>query len=180
MNALSLPLSNRLFAVIAPRAAHPLLLDLSARLAAQSPLRVLDGGNQFNVYPVARALRRQTTRLTEALARITLARAFTCYQVEALLAQTPAEPLPTLVLDVLSTFYDENVRPAEGRRLFNICLNHLSRLSACAPVVVSARPPGAEFADRLPLLASLRSRAAEVWEFEEPVEVDEQLLAFGN
>lgn len=168
MNVLDLPLTNRLIAVIAPRAAHPLMLDLAARLAVRGPLRVLDGGNQFNVYPVARALRRQTTRLEAALAGIRLSRVFTCYQMEALLAETAAEPLPTLALDVLSTFYDENVKPGECRRLFAICLNHLRRLSARAPVVASVRLPGEEFRDRLPLVESLRRAAAEVWEFSEP------------
>ena len=51
------------------------MLDLAAQLAAHGPLRVLDGGNQFNVYPVARAIRRRTSDLNAALQRIVLSRA---------------------------------------------------------------------------------------------------------
>ena len=50
------------------------MLDLAAQLAAHGPLRVLDGGNQFNVYPVARAIRRRTSDLNAALQRIVLSR----------------------------------------------------------------------------------------------------------
>ena len=35
-----------------------LLLDLAASLAQRGPLTVLDGGNCFNIYTVAQALRR--------------------------------------------------------------------------------------------------------------------------
>jgi len=65
-------------------------------------LRVLDGGNRFNVYPVARAVRRYTPNLTASLGRICLSRAFTCYQMAALLAKTPADGLPILVIDLLA------------------------------------------------------------------------------
>ena len=45
----------------APHAAAKLMLELSARLSLAGEVRVLDGGNRFNVYPVARAARRYTT-----------------------------------------------------------------------------------------------------------------------
>ena len=70
------------------------MLELAARLALTGELRVLDGGNRFNVYPVARIIRRYSPELTAALARIRLARAFTCYQAAAMLAEMPAETAP--------------------------------------------------------------------------------------
>ena len=109
----------------APHAASALMLELSARLSAAGDLRVLDGGNRFNVYPVARAVRRYTSDLTGALARIRLARAFTCYQMAALLAETPADGLPTLVIDLLATFYDDNAKLTESQRLLADCIPHL-------------------------------------------------------
>jgi hypothetical protein len=124
----------------------------------------LDGGNQFNVYPVARAVRRQTADLTAALGRIYLARAFTCYQMSVLLADTPAGCTPILVLDLLSTFYDENVTLSESQRLLAAGLLHLQRLSRTAPVVVSTRPPGMLCADRLPLVEQLTAAADQVWQ----------------
>lgn len=51
ISALSRPLGNQLMLVVAPHAANPLMLELAARLAVEQPLRVLDGGNRFNVYP---------------------------------------------------------------------------------------------------------------------------------
>ena len=69
------------------------MLDLAAQLAAHGPLRVLDGGNQFNVYPVARAIRRQTPDLNAALQRIVLSRAFTCYQMVVMLDEAAATSL---------------------------------------------------------------------------------------
>jgi hypothetical protein len=160
-----MPLSNQLALVLGPHAAQSQMLDLAAHLAVAGPVRVLDCGNQFNVYPVARAVRRQTSRLSEALGRIHLARAFTCYQVLALLEETPAEGAPTLVFDLLSTFYDEDVRLPESQRLLRICLAGLRRLSQAAPVIVAARPPKPiVYAERVVLLEALQSAVSTVWE----------------
>jgi hypothetical protein len=102
ISAHSRPPGNQVMLVVAPHAANPLMLELAARLAVEQPLRVLDGGNRFNVYPVAKAVRRCTARLEEALGRIILSRAFTCYQLQALLDMLQAatdqcwvlEPVP--------------------------------------------------------------------------------------
>jgi len=161
---LDFPLSKHLMLVIAPQAGRTGMLELAARLALAGPLHVLDGGNQFNVYPVARALRRQTADLTAALSRIQMARAFTCYQVSAMLAQAPTGSMPILALDLLSTFYDENVTPAESQRLLAGGLIQLQRLSRSAPVVVAVSPPGPLSMDRLPLLEQLKSAASQIWE----------------
>src|SRR5512143_1050211 len=87
-------------AVVPRRAIQP-LLELAARLAQQAPLRVLDGGNCFNAYVVAVALRQQTQDVEAALERIRVSRAFTCYQMVTLLDETPSAetPMATLVLD---------------------------------------------------------------------------------
>jgi len=166
MDALTFPLSNRLMVLTAPHAVSALMLELAARLSLAGELRVLDGGNRFNVYPVARAARRFTHDLTGALARIRLSRAFTCYQVLALLAETPADGLPTLVIDLLSTFYDDNVRLAESQRLLGACIPHLQRLSQFAPVVVSAKPPAPLCADKVVLTNVLQAAAGGAWQLE--------------
>jgi hypothetical protein len=171
MEILPAALHNELYLVIGPHSAQLQMLELAARLAEHTPLRVLDGGNRFNVYLVAQAVRRHTSQLRPALERIRVARAFTCHQVLALLADTPALPgQATLVLDLLSTFYDESVRLPEALRLLEGALGHLRRLSAAAPVVVSARPPLAAQCDRLPLLGHLQAAAAQTafWPEEQP------------
>jgi len=123
--------------VVGPRAICPTLLALTARLAEVGPVRVVDGGNHYNVYPVARAARGQP----EVLERIRVSRAFTCHQMLALLESLPAGPVPFVVLDLLGTFYDENVRAGERKRLLGQCLAHLNRL------VEPSAPRGAEAAD---------------------------------
>ncbi len=141
MNALSLPADARLALVTAPKAARAQMLLLAARLALAGPLRVLDGGNSFDAYAVARALRMHTPRVEPVLARIQIQRAFTCYQMLTLLNETAPIETPTLVLDMLSTFQDESVSIGERRRLLGECALRLRFLSGAAPVVVSARPP---------------------------------------
>ena len=166
MDALTLPLSNRLLVLVAPHAAGTLMLELAARLSLNGTLRVLDGGNRFNIYPVARNIRRYTPELTGALARIHLSRAFTCYQMTVMLSEAAADGLPTLVLDFLSTFYDENVTLVESQRLLRECLPHLKRLSRRAPVVVGVKPPAPLCANRSVLVDLLVEQANQSWTLE--------------
>ena len=158
--------SGHLALVVAPGQALERLLDLTAHLAPQGALRVLDGGNSFNVYTVARYLRRRTPYLKAALQNIRIARAFTCYQMLALLEGTPTSPVPTLVLDLLATYYDESVPLGERRRLLSGSLAQLRRLSLGAPVGVAVRLPPADQPERHELLAMLEGAADQVWRFE--------------
>lgn len=163
MNALPIPLTvNRLTVVRAGSRGALALLDDAADLALAGPLRVLDGGNCINVYPLARALRRRTAALSTALGNVRLSRAFTCYQMLALLTETPADGLPTLVLDLLGTFYDESVPLYETQRLLRQAILELLRLRAGGRLTVSARPPGQLAANRQPLYETLLSVAEEL------------------
>jgi len=166
--------------VSAPRNAMRLLLDMAARLALAGALRVLDCGNCFNVYTVTQALHQQTMDTTDALRRISVARAFTCYQVTTLLESTPQDSTPTLVLDLLSTFYDESVSPGERRRLLERNVTALRRLSQQGSVLVSIHPkgshdpegshdpksslPGSQTGDEFTEI--LEEAAGQVWRFE--------------
>jgi hypothetical protein len=170
MDALTFPLPNQLFVVVAPHAARSRMLDLAAQLALRGTVRIFDAGNQSNVYPIAQRLRRSTADLNAALRRIQVQRAFTCYQVAALLVEAQPASTATLVLDFLSTFYDQDVKLPEATKLLRNCLEHLQRLAKHAPVLVSARPPVAACAERMPLLDLLREASAQVWEAEpEPI-----------
>ncbi len=187
MNTLLDPHPGNLLLVVAPHAGGALMLELVARLACQGPLRLLEGGNRFDVYrcnqAIARALQELQVKaspragveegsaaefsLRQIMERIQLARAFTCYQLVSLLKQTPALPMPTLVLDMLTTFYDENVSNDESLRLLGVCLEELQRLNRVAPVAVSVRPapPGS----RPALLETLLGAAGQVWTLEPDV-----------
>jgi hypothetical protein len=142
MNTLPELMPGRLWVVSAPRSAIQLLLVLAARLALQSTVRVLDCGNCFNVYKVTQALHQHTLHTSAALSRISVRRAFTCYQVTTLLENTPQDATPTLVLDLLSTFHDESVPEGERRRLLDINVAALHRLSRQGSVLVSIHPKG--------------------------------------
>jgi hypothetical protein len=176
MDTLALNISNHLYVVIGRHAATERLLDLAARLALRGPLVLLDCGNRANPYPLVKELRRLTRDPLRALGNIQSARAFTCYQVVALLEQAldkgPAGQ-PMLIFDLLSTFYDENVTLAECRRLLEGCLERIAAASCFAPVVVSARREMSKLPERAVLLERIcqaASRAGgEIWEEELPV-----------
>jgi ABC-type cobalamin transport system ATPase subunit len=123
--------------LVGPRSINTTMLTAIARLGERGALRVLDGGNRFNAYSVARAARGRP----EVMNRITVSRAFTCYQVLSLLESTPAIQVPFVVLDMLSTFYDESVQLGERKRLLRACIIHLKRLERLAGGAVSVHPP---------------------------------------
>ena len=178
MNVLPDLLPGHWLLVVAPHAANDLMTDLLARLAHRGPVRIVDGGDRFRAHHIARALRRafrgEHPDLYGALQRIQLARAFTCYQMETLLeelaapaAQERPEMLPTLALDLLTTFYDENIPLVECRRLLEVCLDHLNTLATQGPLAVSVKPPRVVEA-RMALVDTLMERAGEVIHLEPP------------
>lgn len=170
MDALTFPLPNQLFLVIAPHAARSQMFDLTATLALCGPVRIIDAGNQCNVYPIAQRIRRATADLETVLKRIWLQRAFTCYQVAALLAE-PAPPYlqsasATLLFDLLGTFYDQDVKLSEATTLLRGCLQQLRRMAEHAPVLISTRPPPPACAERVLLLQMVREAVSARWEVE--------------
>jgi hypothetical protein len=150
MDAITLPDANQLYVVVGGHAAAGRLLELAARLALRGPLLLLDCGNRANPLPLVRELRRLTPDPLRALGNIQVARAFTCFQVTALLEQVAFFPTqqPLLIFDLLATFYDESVSCAEGRRLLERSLRCIRHVRRSAPVLISARTPPADFPER--------------------------------
>lgn len=142
-----------------PGGMHAPLLSNLYRLAERGPLTVLDGGNRFNAYLVARGARGQA----ELLERITVSRAFTCYQMLTLLETIPCLPRPILTLDLLNTFYDESVRVYERRRLLEGCIFHLDRLSQPAGGAVTVHPPAVPSPAAIEFVRMLESHAADMY-----------------
>lgn len=170
-------LSPTTLAVIyAPGAARETISSLTAALALRGQVTVLDGGNRFQPYRVAQMLRQKTPLVESAAKNIFVRRAFTCYQVLALLEGTPALRQPCLVLDLLATFYDEHVSEREARRLLVSCLRELERLCRGAPVVVSLSPP--LLPERAWLVESVCSQAGHVFSQDVPDPVETQLSLF--
>jgi hypothetical protein len=127
--------------VCAPHAAREQITSVIAELALRGTLTILDGGNRFKAYRVAHLIRRQTTDVKTAAERLFVRRAFTCYQMLALLEDTPAHPHPYLLLDLLATFYDDQVPAHEASRLLEACLTQLERLRRTAPIAITLAPP---------------------------------------
>ena len=137
---ISLPAINErgITAVIGLPNSDP-VLHVIARLALSFPVQVIVGGNRFDAHQLARIVRQHTVELDQTLQRIQQARPFTCFQALKLLAET-TPTMPLIVLDMLTTFYDENISDAESMRLTSMAIAHLQRIGQQAPVLVTLRP----------------------------------------
>lgn len=140
------------------------MLACIATLALDESVVVLDGGMLFNVYRVIMASHGQTCILN----RIHFARAFTCYQMAALLERAPVEDAYIVVLDLLSTFQDENVPGSERMRLLKNCLPHLTRLSRMHGALVSVGLLEGMSPEMQPLFRLLEKQATQVYEWPIP------------
>jgi hypothetical protein len=89
-------------------------------------------------------LRRKTVQIREIVERISIQRAFTCYQTLALLESVEGLPHPYLLLDLLHSFYDEQVSDREVRRLIGLCMGEIRRLNQQAPLGILLAPPSVE------------------------------------
>ena len=127
----------------------------AAQPAGLAGVRVLDGGSRFNAHSVARAARGRP----DILERITVSRAFTCYQVLSLLESTPATPATFVVIDILHTFYDESVQAGERERLLRACIAELARLGRAASGLVSMYLPAIASTTAFELLDLLHAAA---------------------
>jgi hypothetical protein len=113
------------------------VLTLVARMAVKDPLLLLDGGNQANIHAIAQQAGWQE-KMTD---HIRVARAFTCHQMANLLDSVEDGPEIIFILDLLSTFYDENISLSERFRLLKICLQCIGRFVQTRMLLVTVTPP---------------------------------------
>jgi len=182
VDTLALPEANQFYVVIGGATAAGHLMALAARLALRGPLLILDCGNRANPLPLARELCRLTHDPVAALSKMGAqgARAFNCYQVATLIGNAAKRPTqcPVLIFDLLAAFYDESVSYREGSRLLEQSLMHIARIRRNAPVVVSAKPPPADFPERKAFLDVLCQAADQIWIDENPPAQLPQQLSF--
>ena len=157
---------NQLVVLALPRSNAQDMLSLVSDLAIKGTLRVVDGGNLFNVLTLSRMIRRKTNNVVEVLNHIYISRAFTCFQMESMLHELQTCSGCVLVLDLLAAFYDENVDARQSRQLFANCVRHLKRQSSISPVLVSISP-SPKAGERPFLTQMLLESANHVWQWEQ-------------
>ena len=178
MNILPVLKTGKLIVLYAPHAAREESSTLAAELALRGPITVLDGGNCFPAYRITQLIRRKSLQVDAVSKRIFVLRAFTCYQMVNLLENAPAFGYPQFILNLLSTFQDDQVKPDEAGRLLTICLSHIERLSLVAPVAITLEP--AILAEKEFLLKRVCEQANEVFiPLSEPSPQEQQLSFFG-
>ena len=172
------PKTGKISLVVAPKTVIHSLMSMLATLALRGRVIVIDGGNCFDAYTLARALRRRTHEIRSALNAVQLSRAFTCYQMVAMLAELPVDGTPVIVLDMLATFLDENVNFTKRQRLLDSSLNLLRCISEGAPTAVWARAHPAAEGEYQQLLTPLLETAQDIWELQAAETPDHQLPLF--
>jgi hypothetical protein len=143
------PPPGKLAAIFGPGASRLAQRALAAPLLAGEAVVAVDGGNRFDPYEVGREERALGGSGRSALSRLLVSRAFTCHQMEALLARRLPAALArsrariALVLGLPEAFADEDVPYVEACRVFRGCLSALRRLSREGTRVVLAGEMGA-------------------------------------
>lgn len=126
---------------------HPLVIQSLAIHAARGErLGVLVGHNRFDVYALSRLAIEHGLDPRPILERVELSRAFTCHQLHRrilTLGIPHTQRWSALyVLGLLDTFYDEDVKQYEARRLLNESLLKLREIAADGlPVLITVSAP---------------------------------------
>lgn len=115
--------------------------QLIVSIALNTPVKLLIEGNRYDHYAINYAIASASSDYEHIMRQnIFLSRAETCYQMLELLIQTRADQKPTIILDLLASFYDEGVSDREINQLMVESIMQIRRLSQKAPVMISARP----------------------------------------
>lgn len=142
------------------------MMSLVARLALRGPLLAFDAGDQLDVFQMARLIRKRARDSERVLGRVRVARAFTAYQVVALLQRLPATPMTHVIFDLPAYFHDERLPAAESAHLLRVALRHVERLRREAPILISVRRP-ARPGHRAGLLQAVNDLADHVFVWED-------------
>lgn len=173
MNPLPIPVCNKIAVILVSHLDQ--IPNLISELALFGHVTVLDGGNCFPAYRIAQLIRRKSLQVDAISKRIIVRRAFTCHQMVNLLESEPASGQPHIILNLLSTFQDDQVKPNEADRLLTICFSNIDRLRVFAPVVISLEP--AILAEKEFLLKRVYEKADEVFPLPFPKSPQEEQLS---
>lgn len=139
-------------------------------------LFVISGNEWLPAYELARTLRRHTLKVSEALNRLTTARASTCYRLLDSLANIPSKGEPLLVLDLLHNFYDPDIPLRVRMHTLRECTRELERLAFQRPVVVMTQELAApEYEQLMQILLPI---ADKIFRLEAQAEASQQPALF--
>lgn len=136
------PPRGRMAGIFGEGACALALSTLARPLLRGEAVVAVDGGNRFDPYAISKAARALGGDGREALSHIRVSRAFTCHQMEALLAHRLSPALArfdaglALVIGLPETFTDADVPYAEACRIFRGCLSALRRIASGGARVV--------------------------------------------
>lgn len=128
------------------------LLCVRAQLPTQlgglrSNVIFIDGGNTFRLYQVARLARLYQLDPKQTLERIYISRAFTAYQMTALILEKLKETIKrydaklAIISDIAGFFLDKDVPDSEARRVYSQVTAYLSNFAKENQIILIATYP---------------------------------------
>jgi hypothetical protein len=128
------------------------LLCVRAQLPPQlgglgSDIVFIDGGNTFMLYQIARLAQLHQLDPKQTLERVYLSRAFTAYQMTALILEKLKETVKrynakiAIISDIAGFFLDKNIQEDEARRVYSQVIAYLSNFAKENGIVLIATYP---------------------------------------
>jgi RecA/RadA recombinase len=133
----------------------PSVISLTSLLCVRAQLPVqlgglggnvvfIDGGNTSRLYNIARLAQLHQLNTTETLKRIFISRAFTPYQLTALIMEKLEKTIKTynaklvIISDIAGFFLDNNVPREEAQRVYSQIVSYLSNFARKHQIVLIA------------------------------------------
>jgi hypothetical protein len=107
----------------------------------------VDGGNRFRLYQISKLAQRYSLNPTQVLKHISIARAFTAYQMTSLIRDKLAEAAQTteaklvVVSDIAGLFLDDDIADEEAQTIYNKTVAYLSTLAKQKQLIIVATYP---------------------------------------
>ena len=128
------------------------LLCVRAQLAKQlgglgSNVLFIDGGNSFRLYQITRLAQAHQLNPKQVLDNIYISRAFTAYQITALIMQKLKDAVKkfgaklVIISDIAGFFSDKLLTDDEAQSIFSQITSYLSNFARENPVIVIATDP---------------------------------------
>ncbi len=149
------------------------LLCVRAQLPAQigglsSNVVFIDGGNTFRLYQVSRLAKVHHLDPKQALDRIFLSRAFTAYQMTALIMERLKDAVEKynakliVISDIAGLFLDKDIPDEEARRVFSQITAYLQSFARQNQVILIATYPPRQNTSRNAFLQTVTCQRANV------------------